>query len=35
MMKQNYETPVVEIIEFETEDVLSSSGNELDIDPTN
>ena len=33
-MKEKYEAPVMEIIKFETEDVIRTSGNELpDIDP--
>lgn len=27
-MKEKYETPVCEVIEFETEDVITTSGND-------
>ena len=30
-MKENYETPNVELIEFETEDIIVTSGCELDL----
>ena len=28
-MKERYETPEMEIVEFETEDIITTSGNEL------
>lgn len=36
-MKKQYEAPVMEIVEFETEDIITASGeinNGLIIDPT-
>lgn len=29
-MKERYETPEMEIVEFETEDVITTSGGEID-----
>ena len=28
-MKERYETPEMEIVEFETEDIITTSGNDL------
>ena len=30
-MKERYETPEMEIVEFETEDIIMCSGNENDL----
>ena len=32
-MKKQYESPVTEIVEFETEDIITNSGNMLPTDP--
>ena len=32
-MKERYETPEMEIVEFETEDIITTSGNMLPTDP--
>lgn len=32
MQKENYEIPMVEIIEFETEDIITTSGGDDEID---
>jgi len=29
-MKEKYETPVCEVVEFETEDIITTSGDPLD-----
>jgi len=31
--KEIYETPVIEVIQFETEDVITTSGNDLPFEP--
>lgn len=33
-MKERYETPKMEVVEFETEDIITTSDNELPIMPT-
>lgn len=30
-MKERYETPEMEIVEFETEDIITTSGNDNDL----
>ena len=32
-MKERYETPEMEIVEFETEDIITTSGNDNDLPP--
>lgn len=32
-MKERYETPKMEVVEFETEDIITTSDNELPIMP--
>ena len=32
-MKERYETPEMEIEEFETEDIITTSGNDNDLPP--
>lgn len=32
-MKERYETPQMEIVEFETEDIITTSGNQGHNDP--
>lgn len=32
-MKERYETPEMEIVEFETEDIITTSGNGNDLPP--
>ena len=36
-MKENYETPKMELVEFDTEDIITASGlnPETPLDPTN
>lgn len=34
-MKKQYESPVMEIVEFETEDIITTSDNTLPMDPVN
>lgn len=33
-MKQKYETPVMEVIQFDSEDIITTSGVEVGTDPT-
>ena len=34
-MKEIYETPEMEVVEFETEDIITTSGDNTDIVPVN
>lgn len=34
-MKQQYDSPVMDVVEFETEDVITTSKGGLPIEPTN